>query len=153
MTRTLTTLAAVLAVGTGRAADPPADAVKAVLTAQTDAWNKGDLTGFLDTYWKSDELVFYSGGVISKGHKAVSDRYHKRYKADGKEMGKLTFSGLEVEMLGADAAMVRGKWKLETKAETPDGLFTLVVKKLPDGWKIAHDHTSASDPPKKDEKK
>lgn len=130
-----------------------ADLVKAVLTRQADAWNKGDLDTFLDTYWKSDDLVFFSGGAISKGHKAVSDRYHKRYKADGKEMGKLTFTDLEVDMLGADVAMVRGKWKLEMKAENPDGLFTLIVRKLPGGWKIVHDHTSASDPPKKDEKK
>jgi uncharacterized protein (TIGR02246 family) len=130
-----------------------ADLVKAVLTKQADAWNKGDLDTFLDTYWKSDDLVFYSGGTVSKGHKAVSDRYHKRYKADGKEMGKLTFTDLEVDMLGADAAVVRGKWKLEMKAENPDGLFTLIVKKLPGGWKIVHDHTSASDPPKKDVKK
>jgi uncharacterized protein (TIGR02246 family) len=130
-----------------------ADLVKAILTKQADAWNKGDLDTFLDTYWKSEDLVFFSGGTVSKGHKAVSDRYHKRYKADGKEMGKLTFTDLEVELLGPDAAMVRGKWKLEMKAENPDGLFTLVVKKLPGGWKIVHDHTSASDPPKKDEKK
>ncbi len=151
MPRTLAAVAVVLLAPLVSAAD--ADAVKAVLTQQSDAWNKGDLDTFLDTYWKSDDLVFFSGGTVSKGHRAVSDRYHKRYKADGKEMGKLTFTDLEVEMLGADAAMVRGKWKLDMKAEKPDGLFTLVVKKLPGGWKIVHDHTSASDPPKKDEKK
>jgi beta-aspartyl-peptidase (threonine type) len=144
---------ALLSTPAAFAADPPADAVKAVLTQQVDAWNKGDLDKFLDTYWKSDDLVFFSGGTVSKGHKAVSERYHKRYKAEGKEMGKLTFTDLEVEMLGTDAAMVRGKWKLALKAENPDGLFTLIVKKRPEGWKIVHDHTSASDPPKKDEKK
>ncbi|MEO2091079.1 MAG: nuclear transport factor 2 family protein, partial [Gemmataceae bacterium] len=135
MPRLLAALAlALLASVVASAAD--ADLVKAVLTQQADAWNKGDLDTFLDTYWKSDDLVFFSGGTVSKGHKAVSDRYHKRYKADGKEMGKLTFTALEVEMLGTDAAMVRGKWKLEMKAENPDGLFTLIVKKLPGGWKI-----------------
>jgi beta-aspartyl-peptidase (threonine type) len=142
-----------LAVASVSAADPSADAVKAVLTQQVESWNKGDLDTFLSTYWKSDDLVFFSGGTVSKSHKAVSERYHKRYKADGKEMGKLTFSDLEVQMLGTDAAMVRGRWKLELKPDNPNGLFTLIVKKLPDGWKIVHDHTSASEPPKKDEKK
>ena len=152
MSRALAALAVViLAPLVASAAD--VDLVKAVLTKQADAWNKGDLDTFLDTYWKSDDLVFFSGGTVSKGHQAVSDRYHKRYKADGKEMGKLTFTDLEVDMLAADAAVVRGKWKLEMKADNPDGLFTLIVKKLPGGWKIVHDHTSASDPPKKDEKK
>ena len=135
------------------AADAPANSVKAVLTQQVESWNRGDLDGFLSTYWKSDDLVFFSGGTVSKGHKAVSDRYQKRYKAEGKEMGKLTFSDLDVQMLGTDAAMVRGKWKLELKAENPEGLYTLIVKKLPEGWKIVHDHTSAAEPPKKDEKK
>ena len=72
----------------------------------------------------------------------MSDRYQKRYQADGKEMGRLTFSDLEVQVLGPDAAMVRGRWKLALKAENPEGLFTLIVKKLPEGWRIVHDHTS-----------
>jgi len=58
-------------------------------------------------------------------------------------MGKLTFSELEIEMLGAYTAWVRGRWKLVTSQETPGGLFTLVFKKFPEGWRIVHDHTSA----------
>jgi uncharacterized protein (TIGR02246 family) len=132
------------------AADKPADAVKAVLTEQVEAWNKGDLDRFLGTYWDSDELTFYSGGTVSKGRKAVAERYRKNYRAEGKEMGKLTFSDMDVQELGPDAAMARAKWKLVTSKETFEGLFTLILKKFPDGWKIVHDHTSRADPPKKD---
>ncbi len=133
-------------------ADPgkPADAVRAVLTEQVRAWNKGDLDGFLAGYWESDELTFYSGGTVTKGHKAVAERYRKNYRAEGKEMGKLTFSDLEVETLGPGAAVARARWKLVTSKETFEGLFTLVLRKLPGGWKIVHDHTSKADPPKKD---
>ena len=120
------------------------DAIHQVLDSQVAAWNKGDLKGFMAGYWKSEKLTFFSGDKIEHGWQATYDRYQKRYQADGKEMGKLTFSELEIEMLGADTAWVRGRWKLVTSKETPGGLFTLVFKKFPEGWRIVHDHTSAA---------
>jgi uncharacterized protein (TIGR02246 family) len=129
--------------------DKPADAVRGVLKEQVEAWNKGDLNRFMDTYWDSDELTFYSGGTVTKGRKAVAERYRKTYQADGKEMGKLSFSDMEVQELGPDTALARARWKLVTSKETVDGLFTLILRKSPDGWKIVHDHTSKADPPKK----
>jgi len=136
--------------------DPPTDApeqAKAVLTAQAAAWNKGDLDGFMAGYWDSDELTFYSSGTVTKGKKNISERYAKRYKAEGKEMGKLAFTDLDVQVLNADTALVRGRWKLELSKEKPDGLFTLILKKTAAGWKIMHDHTSASEVVKVVEKK
>lgn len=137
---------AALVLATLVPADPkPEDAIRAVLTAQDEAWNRGDLGGFMKTYWKSDRLRFYSGGTVTGGWQATLDRYRKRYQAEGKEMGKLTFTGLEVEVLGPDAALARGRWKLRLAKESPEGLFTLILKKFPDGWKIVHDHTSAAE--------
>jgi ketosteroid isomerase-like protein len=119
------------------------DAIRQVLDSQVAAWNKGDLEGFMAGYWKSEKLTFFSGDKIEHGWQATYDRYRKRYQAEGREMGQLTFSDLEIEMLGADIAWVRGRWKLVTSKETPGGLFTLVFKKFPEGWRIVHDHTSA----------
>lgn len=118
-------------------------AIQQVLDDQAAAWNKADLDGFMAGYWKSDELTFFAGKDKTQGWKATLERYRKRYQAEGKEMGKLTFSELQIEPLGPDAAWVRGRWKLEMKNEMPQGLFTLIFKKMPDGWKIVHDHTSA----------
>ena len=74
------------------------------------------------------------------------NRYRAAYASPGHEMGKLEFSGLRIEMLGSDAALVRGAWGLKmTDGKTPHGLFTLVFRKFPDGWKIVHDHTSAAE--------
>ncbi|HET6575459.1 MAG TPA: SgcJ/EcaC family oxidoreductase [Fimbriiglobus sp.] len=129
--------------------DKPADAVRGVLKEQVEAWNKGDLDRFLGTYWDSDELTFYSGGTVTKGRKAVAERYRKSYQADGKEMGKLSFTEMEVQKLGPETALARARWKLVTSKETFEGLFTLILRKFPDGWKIVHDHTSRADPPKK----
>jgi beta-aspartyl-peptidase (threonine type) len=118
-------------------------AVQKVVDDQAAAWNKGDLEGFMAGYWKSDELTFFSGKDITKGWNATLERYKKRYQSEGKEMGKLTFSDLKIEVLGPESAVVRGRFRLVTSKETPQGLFTLLFKKTADGWKIVHDHTSS----------
>jgi uncharacterized protein (TIGR02246 family) len=131
------------------AGQPPADPseVTGMIRAQQDAWNKGDLEAFMDAY--ADDLVFYTGGNVLKGREALTTRYRQRYQKDGKEMGRLTFSDLDVQPIDANAALARGRWKVEMKDGTrPEGLFTLLVKRHPDGWRIVHDHTSAAEPPK-----
>jgi beta-aspartyl-peptidase (threonine type) len=129
--------------GRGDDADTAMKAIQKVLDHQAAAWNKGDLEGFMAGYWKSDELTFFSGKDVTKGWNATLERYKKRYQSERKEMGKLTFSDLKIEVLGPESAVVRGRFKLVTSKETPQGLFTLLFKKTADGWKIAHDHTSA----------
>jgi len=118
-------------------------AIQKVLDNQATAWNKGDLKGFMAGYWESPDLSFFSGNNKTKGWQATLERYQKRYQGDGTEMGKLTFSELSVELLGNDHALVKGRFTLELRKEQPTGLFTLILKKLPAGWRIVHDHTSS----------
>jgi ketosteroid isomerase-like protein len=121
-------------------------AVESVLRVQQDAWNRHDLEGFMAGYWNSTELTFFSGAKQTGGWQATLDRYKATYASPGHEMGKLEFSGLRIEMLGADAAFVRGAWGLTmSDGKTPHGLFTLVFRKFSEGWKIVHDHTSVAE--------
>jgi ketosteroid isomerase-like protein len=122
--------------------DAAEQAIRQVLAEQAQAWNKADLPGFMKGYWKSPELTFSSGGDQTKGWQATLDRYKKRYQGEGKEMGKLTFSEIVVEMLSPDSAYVRGRWQLVRSKDKPGGIFTLVFRKFPEGWRIVHDHTS-----------
>ncbi len=142
-------VAALLACGallSARAAAAPGDeadkAVRKVLDDQVKAWNKGDLVAFMAGYWKSDDLTFSSGGEQTRGWQATLDRYRKRYQGEGREMGKLTFSDLVVTPLGPNSAYVRGRWQLVRSKDRPGGLFTLIFRRLPEGWRIVHDHTS-----------
>ena len=118
-------------------------AVEHVLRTQQDAWNHHDLEAFMAGYWNSAELTFFSGAQESKGWQAALDRYKKNYQGAGHEMGKLEFRNLRIEMLGPEAAFVRGEFHLTmSDGKTPHGLFTLVFRKFPEGWKIVHDHSA-----------
>jgi len=120
-------------------------AVEQVLRMQQDAWNRHDLDAFMAGYWNSPDLTFFSGASERHGWQETMDRYRATYQSPGHEMGKLEFSGLRIEMLGADAAFVRGEFHLTMPdGKTPHGLFTLVFRRFADGWKIVHDHTSAA---------
>ena len=121
--------------------DDAAD-IKAVLDDQQAAWNKGDLVGFMKGYWNSKDLTFVSGKDITRGWEPTLERYKKRYQAEGKEMGKLAFSDVQVQLLGPGVALVTGKWELTLTKETVGGRYTLILKKLDEGWRIVHDHTS-----------
>ncbi|MBZ5511971.1 MAG: nuclear transport factor 2 family protein [Acidobacteriia bacterium] len=125
------------------AAEAGKSAIRALLAQQVDAWNRGDLEGFMAGYWKSPELSFISGTTETRGWQPTLERYRKKYQGEGKEMGKLDFFDLRVEMLAPDAAFVRGHWRLKMKnGEEPGGMFTLILRKFPGGWQIIHDHTS-----------
>lgn len=129
------------------AQDGPSAAQKAieqVLEDQLAAWNRHDLEAFMLGYWNSSELTFFSGGELAQGWQQALERYRKRYQMEGREMGTLAFSDLQIEPLGTDSAFVRGAFKLTmTQNKTLQVLFTLVFRKFPEGWKIIHDHTSA----------
>ena len=132
----------------GEAQESEVSAIKRVLDKQEKDWNAGDLDAFLEGYWVSPKVVFLSGGDRNVGFEAMRDRYRKRYKAEGRAMGKLGFTETEIEPLGPDSAFVRGRWGLTMPdGKKPGGLYTLIFRKLPEGWKIIHDHTSVGDDP------
>jgi ketosteroid isomerase-like protein len=118
-------------------------AIRTVIEEQQGAWNRKDLLGFMSGYWNSPELTFFSGARESKGWQAALDRYKNAYQGAGHEMGKLEFANLRIEMLGTDAAFVRGEFHLTmSDGKKPQGLFTLIFRKFPEGWKIVHDHSA-----------
>ena len=117
--------------------------VRAVLQEQERAWNAGDLAGFMRGYAKGDQTRFASGGDITLGWQTVFDRYQKKY-GTGAGMGYLTFSNIEISTLASDGALAFGAWHLKRGGETFSGLFTLVFRKTPEGWRIVHDHTSSA---------
>lgn len=115
-------------------------AIRKVMDEQAAAWNNGDLEGFMRGYWNSPEMTFVSSGKITKGWQPTLDNYKKSYDSKAK-MGVLTFSDLEITILGKKSAVVLGKWSLQREKDKPGGLFTLTFRKFKEGWRIILDHT------------
>lgn len=107
---------------------------------QRKAWNEGNIEGFMAHYWKSPKMTYQSGDTRLMGWDALLDRYKKVYPEGN--MGTLEFSDLIINVLSEGSAYVLGKWKLKTETWTKQGLFTTILKKMEDGWKIIHDHSS-----------
>ncbi len=137
-------LALILAAGSLTADPVPRaaeDEIHALLEKQIEAWNRGDIEGFMETYWKSPQTAYLGSRGVNRGWQAVLDRYRRTYP-DRKAMGKTTFSDLEVTMLSPESALVVGRWQLHREGDQPGGVFSLVLRKFPEGWRIILDHTS-----------
>lgn len=111
-----------------------------ILGRQTAAWNAGDIETFMQAYDASGELTFSSSGRVTRGWQSTLDGYRKRYP-NRDAMGFLTFSDLEITPLGPTTALVLGRWQLQ-RDEPVGGVFSLVLRKGDQGWRIIHDHTS-----------
>ena len=118
-------------------------AIRTVIEAQRDAWNRGDIPGYMDGYARSADTVFISGDSVTHGWQTVLERYQKGYDTREK-MGVLTFSDLEFNGLSADAVAVSGRWHLKRATDEPHGRFTLIFRRTRAGWRIIHDHTSSA---------
>jgi len=115
--------------------------IENVLNTQKDAWNRGDMEGYMDGYWQSDSLVFVGSNGITKGWQQTLERYKKSYP-DKKTMGRLNFVFEQIDIIGGDEAFVLGRWSLKRVKGDLGGFFTLRLRKITGAWKIILDHSS-----------
>ncbi len=121
--------------------DTTSGEIQALMQATEQGWNAGDLNAYMAGYWRSDTLRFAGGDKVSFGWEQVLANYRKAYP-DRETMGQLTFSDLDIQVLAPEVAMVFGRWRLDRISDQPGGLFTLLLRKTANGWRIVHDHTS-----------
>jgi ketosteroid isomerase-like protein len=123
--------------------------IRATIQAQTEAWNHADIPAFMHAYEDSPDTTFI-GATLGKGYQPIRERYLRNYTTP-EQMGKLTFNDLDIRLLPSgcgksEIALVTGKFHLERsahgEAKKDDGIFSLVWRKGPQGWKIILDHTS-----------
>lgn len=116
-------------------------AIRRLLTLQTEAWNRGNIEAFMQTYWKSNSLMFIGSKGVVRGWQQTLDNYRKGYP-DTAAMGKLSFDILEVKPLSKEYAFVVGKWMLQRSIGDLSGHYTLLLRKIRGQWKIVADHSS-----------
>ena len=126
--------------------DPAGDMreIRDLMMNQERDWNAGDVNGYMKGYLKSDSLRFASGGAYRYGWQATLERYLDTYP-DRDAMGVLTFSDVKINVLSPDWAMAFGAWNLKRGGEYKDigGLYTLLLVRTEEGWRIKFDHTSS----------
>lgn len=132
---------ALLFLMTSAAAAQDQKAILDILETQRSAWNKGNLEDFMQTYWKSDSLLFVGQSGPKYGWQTTLDNYRKSYP-NRAAMGTLSFDIKEVRFLTQDDAFVLGAWHLQREKDTPNGYFTILLKKIDGQWKIIADHSS-----------
>ncbi|MEM8936146.1 MAG: DUF4440 domain-containing protein [Pseudomonadota bacterium] len=119
--------------------------IRTTLQAQAAAWNEGDLEGFMDAYWKSDDLKYLSDGNVVRGWPALMNRYRSVY-GRGDSLGRLGFDRMDVDMITDEVAVVVGRYNHFRDGQVSTGIYSLVMKQIDGAWRIVHDHT-ASDAP------
>jgi uncharacterized protein (TIGR02246 family) len=116
-------------------------AIKGLLAKQTDTWNHGNLEGFMQTYWKSDSLMFIGKSDVHFGWQQTLNNYKKSYP-DTTTMGKLSFDIIAIKKLSPDYYYVVGKWMLKRSIGDLNGHFDLLLKRIKGNWYIISDHSS-----------
>lgn len=116
-------------------------AVRNALAVQTSAWNSANIDAFMQTYWKSDSLLFVGKAGPTYGWQNTLESYKKRYP-DTTAMGKLSFDILQVRPAGTEYYFVLGKFHLQRTIGNLEGFFTLLFRKINGRWVIIVDHTS-----------
>ena len=127
-----------------RAALPAGDnklAILRILDEQTTAWNRGDIEGFMNGYWKNDSLMFIGKSGVTYGWTNTLNNYKKGYP-DTTAMGKLSFDIIAVKRLSKKYCHVIGKWFLKRSIGDLSGHFTLIFEKINSRWVIIADHSS-----------
>jgi len=128
---------------TGESRQETERAVRAVLDAQVEAWNRGDVEGYMEGYERAETTTFVSGDAVTRGWQTVLERYKRSYDTREK-MGALEFTELEIKPLSPFYAQATGRWKLTRASDAPRGRFTLIFRRTDRGWRITHDHTSSA---------
>lgn len=117
-----------------------AKTIQTIMDRQVNAWNEGNIDGFMEGYWKSGEFTFQGGKKRLKGWETLRAMYKKNYA--GEKMGKLQFSDVKMKPLGKDYVLVLARWQVTGKEEVKEGMFTLIFQRFGKDWKIIHDHSS-----------
>lgn len=116
-------------------------AIRALMDQQITQWNKGNIDGFMETYWHSDSLVFIGSVGPTYGWQTTLENYKKHYP-DTAAMGKLDFKIISIKSLSPDYSFVVGKWHLSRTIGDVGGAFTLLFRKIKGEWFIVADHSS-----------
>ena len=134
----------------GKGNADPAKGVRDAFQRLTDGIRQVDAEKVMSVYDNNANILFFNNnGSVTRGWETMNENRRSAYEK-AKNVS-LDISGLQVNMLGPNAAFVTCKWKQDQeydgKLESASGRMTLVFKKVGKDWKVVHLHTSPDNPP------
>lgn len=109
-----------------------------ILNQQQKDWSANDLEAFMEGYWKSDSLHFFSGAKLKSGWLTTLNSYKKNYP-DESYSGTLTFTIAKISPINSGAYFVMGEYNLNRGVGNANGTFIIIFKKIDGEWKIIAD--------------
>lgn len=104
------------------------------------AWNAGDMPGHVAPY--ADSATMMTGRGPEGGRERIAAMLARAFWRDGKPVQQLRFEQVLVRPIGADAAVVTGRFILSGgERDESSGWFTTAWERTPEGWRIIHDHS------------
>lgn len=116
-------------------------AILQMLDTQNQAWNRGDVSGFMKGYWENDSLMFIGKSGVTYGYQNTLENYKKGYP-DTAAMGKLTTTQIKMIRVSRQYYFIVGKWYLKRSIGDISGHYNLLVRKINGQWVIVADHSS-----------
>ena len=114
------------------------DAVSNTLDAAAEAWSSGDVEAVMAVYVADEPLLVFLGDTPLKGPDAVRAALQARAAQPG-GLGQMTYEWFETLQFDVNTTVVSGRVVVRRDARTSRGLFTRVLRRTPEGWRIVHD--------------
>jgi uncharacterized protein (TIGR02246 family) len=118
-----------------------------MMARSAEAWNRGDLDGFMADYAPGSGTTYIGGRGLLRGPEAIRAAYAPRF-APGARRGTLRFEALEVDVLGPGVVhaiatyVLTGRTAAGADTTIGRGPTSLVMRKGDGRWRIVHDHSS-----------
>jgi uncharacterized protein (TIGR02246 family) len=112
------------------------DVVKIIL-AQQNAWNKGDLDGYLSHYKDSPDTQAVLANLV-RGIDGIRSAFKQNFP-NRDAMGSIEDTDIEVKALGDNYALATGKYHLNRPKKSGgalEGTFMELFEKTQAGWQI-----------------
>lgn len=122
---------------------PDAQQVYEVVLKMLDRWNAHDIEGYLETYWKSADLLVVVDSEQFIGWQQLHDSYVNGYQIRT-AMGFIQPKRIQVKLLSSNLALALTWWSVSfPNSNRPViGDSTMNLQKFDDGWKIVASHTT-----------
>jgi ketosteroid isomerase-like protein len=122
-----------------------AQQVYAVILDQINYWNVHDIERYMNTYWKSPDLLVVVEGEQIIGWAEMLAAYQRGFP-NRNEMGAVTLQRVKLQQISPEFFLALSWYTFTKNTKNSYCTDTMIFRKLPEGWKIITSHASFLEP-------